>query len=131
MRRWDHSNLPIYMCTGIVLLLCVFLLWAFLDGVDAMLTQGYSVSWWWRWTGETGQRVLSARRGSLGISPGLPTLLYGIAHVSFVIAALSIATWSFVWLLWRDRAFLKWIAGLAAIVMIGAGVAAGVLSFAM
>jgi hypothetical protein len=45
MRRWDHSNLPIYMCTGIVLLLFAFLLWAFLDGVDAMLTQGYSVSW--------------------------------------------------------------------------------------
>lgn len=131
MRRWDHSNLPVYMCAGIVLLLCVFLLWAFLDGVDAMLTQGYSVSWWWRWTGETGQRVLSARGGSLGISPGLPTLLYGIAHVSFVMAVWSIAAWSFVWLLWRDRAFLKWIAGLAAIVAIGAGVAAGVLSFAM
>jgi hypothetical protein len=57
--------------------------------------------------------------------------LSGIAHVSFVIAALSIAAWSFVWLLWRDRWFLKWIAGLAAIVAIGAGVAAGVLSFAM
>ena len=123
--------MPLYMCMGIVLLACAFLLWAFLDGVDAMLTQGYSVSWWWRWTGETGQRVLSARGGRFGISPGVPTMLYGIAQISFVIAVVSIAAWSFVWLLWRDRPFLKWLAGIASIVMLGAGVASGVLSFAM
>lgn len=123
--------MPIYLCIAIVLFVSAFLIWAFLDGVDAMLTQGYGVSWWWRWTGETGQRALTARGGRLGISPGLPTLLYGIAHISFVIAVASIAAWSFVWLLWRDRPLLKWLAGLAAIVMLCSGVASCLLSFAM
>lgn len=121
-----------YMCAGIALLLCAFLLWTFLDGVDAILTQGHRVSWWWQWASSGEERMLPGRRGrGLGISRGLPTLLLGIAQVSFVIAVWSIAAWSVIWLLWRDRWFLKWLAGLAAIVAIGAGVAAGVLSFAM
>ncbi len=120
-----------YMCAGIALLLCAFLLWTFLDGVDAILTQGHSVSWWWQWFSSGEERQLRGRYGGLGISRGLPTLLLGIAQVSFVIAFLSTAAWAVVWMLWRDRWFLKWIAGLAAIVAIGAAVVAGVLSFAM
>lgn len=126
--------MPIYMCAGIVLLLLAFLIWTFLDGVDAILTQGHSVSWWWQWFSSGEERQLRGRHSrfdGLGISRGLPTLLLGIAQVSFVIAVWSIATWSVIWLLSRDRPFLKWIAGIAAIVAVGTAIAAGVLSFAM
>lgn len=121
-----------YLAIGFVLGSFALLLLIFLDGVDAILTQGHSVSWWWQWFSSGEERMLPGRRGrGLGISRGLPTLLLGIAQVSFVITILSAAAWAFVWLLWQDRWFLKWIAGLAAIVALGTAVVAGVLSFAM
>lgn len=109
---------------GLVVLAC----FPFLDGLDAVLTQGHSVSWWWQWTGSVGQRVLQARGrgGGLGISPGMPTLLLGFFELF-----LAIAVWSVVALRWHDRRILKWLAGLAAIIGLGAALAAGVLSFAM
>lgn len=121
-----------YLAIGVVLGTFALLLLIFLDGVDAILTQGHSVSWWWQWFSSGEERMLPGRHGrGLGISRGLPTLLLGIAQVSFVIAVWSIVAWSVVWVLWRDRWFLKWLAGLAAIVAVGTAIVAGVLSFAM
>lgn len=107
--------------------LCVIAFMACLDGVDALLTRGHGVSWWWQWTGADGGRIISGRHGrGLGISAGLPTFLFGITESCFAITLVSVVT-----LRWRDRRVLKVLAGIAVVIGLGAALAAGVLSFAM